>query len=494
MPHFERLVELRPDNATFTTLRQQAHDQREHLLANSPDRVVARQIAEGERLARPARATGDWKRLRQLGIDHLQQTRAFCQGNRPVEMEQIYRAAIALVAEAAPHDPTPDTAHLEAALWFDLNIDLRSLSRYDGAEKAVRTALRRWRCLHARHPDDPRFGHWLAGAYNNLGILCADTGRSRSAESAYRTALAMREEAARATHNPENQLFLGGALCNLGNVYLDRGELNLARDYYERAIGTIEAVQSALAGNELVGQFLKNCRDGLVGCGSRTPLDPDALHSATVGWALPGPPALAFDLPDAGLLADLRRTDALRLAGDRADDLASADLVTRYPDCAEAWFLRGLVLGDFRTEQGGEMVRWSDDRHQEATTAFYEALVCRPDDADAELYKGLALRQAAHSAQAGLRALQAATESLPEAEREGRLAPRRWRFQWDVARARESLESAARLRPGDGRPWYELVELYSGLGYTEESRPFLERLRSVDPTRWEQVRAELRES
>ena len=55
----------------------------------------------------------------------------------------------------------------------------------------------------------------------------------------------------------------------------------------------------------------------------------------------------------------------------------------------------------------------------------------RPDYHEAKLYKGLALRQAAHAAQAGLRAMHGAAESLPEAEREGHLAPRRLRFQWD---------------------------------------------------------------
>ena len=58
-------------------------------------------------------------------------------------MEQVYRAAIGLIVEAIPRDPSPDTAHLEAAVWFDLNIDLRALGRYDGAEETVRQALER---------------------------------------------------------------------------------------------------------------------------------------------------------------------------------------------------------------------------------------------------------------------------------------------------------------------------------------------------------------
>ncbi len=264
-----------------------------------------------------------------------------------------------------------------------------------------------------------------------------------------------------------------------------------ARAEEMEAAGDLEAAE--LAGNGLIEQFLKNSRDGLAECGSRTPLDSSCFQSATMSWALPGPPALAFGVADAVLAATLRSADALRLAGDETAVQATADLVARSPDCAEAWYLRGLVLGDFRTEQGGGTVRWEDERHQESTRAFYEALVCRPDYYDAKLYKGLALCQAAHAAQAALRAIHGATESLPEAEREGHLAPRRRRFQWDVTRARESLEAAARLRPGDGRAWYELAELYHGLGYTEEARPYLEQLRAVDAAWCERAQVEFSE-
>jgi tetratricopeptide (TPR) repeat protein len=495
LPHFDRLVELAPQDGNFTALHRQAHDFHSHLLANPSDRVAAEQVAHGERLAAPARAAGDWQRLREVGIAQLNQARAFCQGHRPVEMEQIYRAALGLIVEAARSDPSTETAHIEAAVWFDLNIDLRTLGRYDGAEQAVRTALRRWQRLRAANPGDPRFRHWLAGAHNNVGIICADTGRGRAAEAAYRTALALREEAARAApDDPENQLFLGGALCNLGNLSLDRGQLDAARDFYGQALGTLDAVRGRLPGNELVGQFLQNTNDGLAACQTRRPVAVDRFRSATMSWAMPGPPALVFDVADAGLTAALRSADALRLAGDTAVEQATADLVVRAPACAEAWLLRGLVLANFRTEGGNTgPVPWHDERHEAATAAFYEALVYWPDWYEAKLYKGLALRQAAHAAQAGWRATHAAVASLPEAEREGYLAPRGKRFQWDMSRSRESLEAAARLLPADGRAWYELAELFHGLGYSEEVKPFLERLRAIGGEWEERARVQFKE-
>lgn len=492
LPHFERLVELVPSDANFANLRQQASQYRDWLHANQPAELCATLLTDAERRAAPARTTQDGRRLRQIGESLMKRTGEYLQSNRPVEMERVYRAAAGLIGEAARLDSKPDTAHLEAALIFDLNIDLRELRCYDSAEEAVRGAIRRWHRLHTQYPDDQRFRHWLAGARNNLGLICADTGRTRAAEEAYRVALAMREEGGR--NNPadaENQLYLGGALCNLGNVYLSRGELATARDFYERAVRFIEPTQAKLPGNQLVGQFLKNCRDGLHQCEVRVPLTSPFVASASASWAQPGPPALTFYVTDATLAAELRAVDALRLAGDIAAEQRTAALVSQNPDSADAWFLRGLVLGHFCTEKGGEVVRWNDSQHEESTVAFYETLVLRPDDYAAKLYKGLALRQAAHAAQAGLRAIYGAVESLPEREREGHLAPRRERLRWDIARARESLEAAARLRPTDGRALYELVELYHGLGYRDQAWPYLERLKKIDPTWGERAQAEL---
>lgn len=489
VPHFERLVGMMPKEKHFTNLLRQAQQQRDWLRDNQPAEIVAKILTDAERRAGPARTKGDWKTLRKIGESLMNRASEFRQSNRPVEMEQLYRASVGLLDQAAQLDPTPDTAHLATAVLFDLNIDLRELGRYDRAEEAVRGAIRRWGALHGQYPDDQRFRHWFAGARNNLGIICADTGRIDAAEATYRVALTLREAAAQAhPDDAENQLFLGGAFCNLGNVYLDRGELETARDFYERAIRIIEPTREKLPRNQLVGQFLTNCRDGLHQCETRVPLDTNFVATATAGWAPPGPPALVFDAADSTLLADLQAIDALRLAGDPAAELRSAELVARAPDSADAWLLRGLVIGHFCTEKGGETVIWEDEQHEESVAAFYEVLVLRPTDFLAAFYKGLALRQAAHVAQAGLRAMQAAVESLSDREREGHLAPRRTRLRWDIARSRESLEAASRLRPADGRPLAELVELYRGLGYRDVARSFEERLREVDPVLWEQTR------
>jgi tetratricopeptide (TPR) repeat protein len=283
-------------------------------------------------------------------------------------------------------------------------------------------------------------------------------------------------------------LFLGGALCNLGNVALARGEPARARGLYERAIATIEAVRDRLPGNALVEQFLGNSRDGVQQARQKPALDLGRFQCATLAWSLPGPPAPSF-APDDPHAAALRRADELRLVGREDEALAATLELVQAADSAQAWLLRGLVLGHFLTEQGGASITWHDERHEEATAAFYQVLVRRPDEWRARLYKGLVLRMAAHAAQAHLRAMLSATEKLSEPQRQGYLQPARTRYEWTVRRAAESLEGAARARPSDGRPLYELAVLYHGLGLAEQARPYLERLRNVDAAWWERVRA-----
>lgn len=484
--HFDRLVELAPGNPGVADMHQRAHDHYSAWLeATRPESIAARAIANAEDQAAKTRRAGDWKSLKQLGTKLLDSASRFRRDKRPREMEQVYQTAIRLVAEAAKSDPSPDSAHLEAAICFDLNADLRALGCMDGAEEAAHNARRRWARLHAQYPADWRFQNWLAGAHNNLGLIRLDTGRLAAAEAEFRRVLAMREAAA--ADIAENQLYRGGTYCNLGNVYLELGQLDTARGYYEQGRGIIESVRDKLKGNNLVGQFLKNCQDGLEQCSTRAPLEPDRFVTATAACIQVGPPPLSFEGIGPELLPRLQAADALRRAADPAAVAATAELVKAATDCPDVWFLRGLVLGFFAGDARGDVIQWEDSRHEEAVASFYEALVLRPDYYDAMLYKGLALTLAAHAAQAGVRALTSAVEKMPEAEQNARLAPKRKRFRCDVARARESFEAAARMRPAEGRPWYELILLYRELGYEKEAEPYLEKLKAIDPQLWEKA-------
>ena len=490
LPHYDRLVELAPQQQYYRDIQNQARTKHEKWLSSMhPERLVTKQLAETEKQAAQARSTGDGKRLKQLGASLLDLASACCRVKKPSEMEQVYRAAIALVAESARLAPSVDAEHLDAAIYFDMNADLHALGRDDAAEEAARNALHRWTRLHATYPNEWRFFQWLAGARNHLGIIAMDTGRSAAAEAHYRHVLEMRGSVP--PENAENQLYLGGTHCNLGNIYLDRNDLVTARDFYERGVALIEAVRDKLPGNKLLDQFLTNCKNGLAQCASRKSLKSPLRVMATACWTQSDPPALPpLDGVEPALAEWLRHVDDLRRANDPAAAQETAELVTTHPDIPEAWFLRGLVLAHFVGDDAGKVASWKDDDHEEAIAAFYQALVLRPDYYDAMLYKGLALQGAAHAALSSLRGWQAAVEKekLPEEERKSWLEPRRTLFRCTVSRARESLQSAARMRPGEGRPWAEIVEMYREFGYDKEAGPYLEKLKEIDPAWWERIK------
>jgi tetratricopeptide (TPR) repeat protein len=507
--HLDKLVVLAPDETSFQEWRKEAISEAEFLRTNQPAKVVAENLAGLDELATLARQTKNWNKLKEVALGHIELARNLGQANRPVEMEQVSRIGIKLFSELAAHDKTADYAHLEAALCYDLHTDLRSLGRLDAAEEILRFALRRWLQLHSKYKGNKLYQHWLAEAVNNVGILCITSGRTDAAIVAYQNALTMREQTDRRNDDPENKLSMGGILCNLGNAHRSLGAVSTAREFFEKAIKMMDSLRGKKVREQILEQFSVNAREGLKHCdGKSKTLDRSLYKTASVSWAQAGPSALPFDVNDAELAARLRSVDEIRLKGhgttSRAPDDApltsieadelSEKLVNDAPDCAEAWLLRGLVLGHFLSEEGGELIEWSDERHENSVTAFYEALVLRPDYYEAKLYKGLALRQAAHSAQATLNCIDSLVETLPPAERDvDNSAQYLRRFSADVARATESLEAAALLRPEDGRPLFELAELYHGLGFAEQAQPFLFKLSKIDQGLFDKFQEQLDE-
>ncbi|MFM8223243.1 MAG: tetratricopeptide repeat protein, partial [Planctomycetaceae bacterium] len=317
-----------------------------------------------------------------------------------------------------------------------------------------------------------------------------DTGRLRVARERFLLAVTLREAVTQADPTDLlNQLHLVGALCNLGHLTCEEGDIPAARELLERAIRLVQPLRRSLKGNNQVEQFLKNCQHGLQMC--QLPALAQLPPQPPVWLAGPMAPldSLQHNVTDTDLANRLGEVDALRLAGDPGARQATADLVAQYPECAEAWVLRGLALGHIQA--GPDPQEWDEERHEEAIAAYYEALACHPEHYEALLAKGRELRQAAHCSQVQLMVLMQATESLPEPERERRLQGPLRRYKSNVSRGRESLESATRVAPHDVRAWYHLAELHDSLGYDEELEECLRTLRAVDSALWAEVRDKL---
>jgi len=228
-------------------------------------------------------------------------------------------------------------------------------------------------------------------------------------------------------------------------------------------------------------QFLANARRGREEVRRRgaPPAPPALVDSVTMGWRPAAPPPRRADpgalTPDALAAREQQlaqspddpadRADVLRYLNRPEESLDLVDRALRLDEAnADAWYVRGLALGRFLDGAGeGEVFDW--DASDEAVESLDRALLLLPDFFEARLYKGRTLYRACHAAQARLRALAAAVAHEQTGEEAARayLRPYQLLFQCYFDRARESLQAAARLRPGDAGPWHELGRVLVGV-------------------------------
>jgi tetratricopeptide (TPR) repeat protein len=122
----------------------------------------------------------------------------------------------------------PDAAQLDSDDWYNLGLDLEE-SDIEKAPAAYRNAI----ALDAGNVD----------AYVNLGRLLQLGGNLRQAKRCYQQAL---------SRAPEHQL----ALYNLGTLYDELDDIEIAMDYYQRAISIPDAHYNLARIHELRGDEL----------------------------------------------------------------------------------------------------------------------------------------------------------------------------------------------------------------------------------------------
>jgi tetratricopeptide (TPR) repeat protein len=477
LPRFAELTRVSANVPQFRRDLHLAADRAEQLAAAAGDIGRAAEVWREATAARSA--AGDAAAWNAAGTAALNAANWFRDAGRLDLSEEAYRTAAHAFTEPSRQDPAPRNRLLWGVTLFDCGLDLRAAGRWDSAEEMLRRSARVLGPLAAEFPAEPSFRHHLAGARNNLGILYADSGRDVRAEAAYRESLALRSQVLQ-THpdDEQNRLFLGGTLCNLGNVFLDRGDHASAREFYAGSLRMLDQVrQGGRLKRELDGllrSFLANATAGRDrAAGSPVPPLPVA-STATAAFRPAGPPVPDEFLAAAALADDPESRDALlsrghlrRSVGDAAGALADADAALAADrEDADAWFLRGLVLGRFLDEQGGDVERFHADANEEAINSLDEAILCRPDWFEARLYKARALARSAHAASAHLNALAdfAARQAPSEAVRDAWLRPAILAFRYARDRAREAFAVAVRLHPDDPDPAEESAALERELG------------------------------
>ncbi len=370
VPLLDDLAERWPDTFEFQRERLDAlHRQLEmHRLAGHVDRVTSLYDRVGslhlDMLRRYAGGPEQWDALGRL---HLRMASWYGQTvASPADAERAYLHGLVVFEEMESLHPGPEPRHLIACILFDLGMNDREGGRPDRSEERFRRALVMWQRLVQAHPGEEAYFNQLAACHNNLGILYADTGRLDRAEEHYRQALAMRE--AWLKDHPGDvtiQTYLGGALCNLGNVAWSRRLFRTAHGWYVRSIQALEPLLQARSPHPLVQPFLKNARDGEQGSRDRDDY-PDwraEYATATVGLRPAGPPPRLLDhgipFPDEASLECFTR-------GDHTGALQALDQrLAQSPADAAGWFWKGRLL-----------IRLG--RHEEALAAFARVLELQP--------------------------------------------------------------------------------------------------------------------
>jgi serine/threonine protein kinase/tetratricopeptide (TPR) repeat protein len=128
--------------------------------------------------------------------------------------------------------------------WYRLAKSRWHTGGMEEAEKALLTAKVAFDKLVRGYPDTRgEYREGLGFCYNDLAVLCFDSGRKDEAELAYQQALSWKEELVREHgHIPEYHESLAITHFNLGEIYLEAGRSAQAESHLQKAMAIIEKV------------------------------------------------------------------------------------------------------------------------------------------------------------------------------------------------------------------------------------------------------------
>jgi tetratricopeptide (TPR) repeat protein len=166
---------------------------------------------------------------------------AHLRSNDTAEAEASCRRLALLLAALPISQASALSRHLHAATLFDLASLFRIMRKRNEAENAYEQALNIWQEISSAQPRDAQVLSCIAGCKNHLGLLYQDAGSFAQAAGFFREALDPREKVlASDAQNEENVVYLGGTLCNLGNVAADQNDVQTALTWYHRSIDILD--------------------------------------------------------------------------------------------------------------------------------------------------------------------------------------------------------------------------------------------------------------
>lgn len=194
--------------------------------------------------------------------------------------ESACRSIEVQLADLSSKISSPSHRLALADRYFNFGALLRELKEFGWAERAFQSAIRLSTSASERHPDAAC--RQLAACQNHLGLLYQETNSLEQSFRAFEEALAHRETLLKTDpKDEENLVYLGGTLCNLGNVACDREEFENALAWYHRSIDILDRsipgcdcgcrdvqaeIDSFMSGCPspvlIAHQFLRNALDG----------------------------------------------------------------------------------------------------------------------------------------------------------------------------------------------------------------------------------------
>jgi tetratricopeptide (TPR) repeat protein len=144
------------------------------------------------------------------------------------------------IARGSPEDIR--FQHLRAQAWNNLGTMRNAASRFADAEEAFREAIAIKEDLAATFPSIPQYREELANAFNNLGTAVSSLNRMEEARTAYESAIQIYERLiASFPADPRFAVMLAGTCANLGRLIGDEGQLEESLPWLNRGVEILEA-------------------------------------------------------------------------------------------------------------------------------------------------------------------------------------------------------------------------------------------------------------
>lgn len=173
------------------------------------------------------------------------------------EAEKDYGKAIDLLGQLTRTRPAIPTYWSELGqAHFNMGYGFLSQGKWKEAETSYREALVALKKAVSASPALPRFQIDLANAYNNLGVLLKELSRPPEAKEAYDLAIDLQSSLMKLYPTVgEYQIGLAGTYHNVGNLVRDQNQVQESLEWYKKAIALLDGQDQSLQNASL---FLRN--------------------------------------------------------------------------------------------------------------------------------------------------------------------------------------------------------------------------------------------